>query len=151
MLSPLRQICDLSSSLSQTNANQWTDGGIVLPKRWAPLGRGYIFLSKPKDSKADAPDKSGGKIACIPLQGCKVEFPPGGQRVFREHAHTGARKGYEMAIHVKQSNDDGKMTCFIILDSLGLRETWAAAIYDCDMTWGINSQYCVLAALPPLD
>ena len=33
-----------------------------------------------------------------------------------------------MAIHVKQSNDDEKMTCFIILDSLGLRETWAAAI-----------------------
>mmetsp|Transcript_5783 Transcript_5783/g.9895 ORF Transcript_5783/g.9895 Transcript_5783/m.9895 type:complete len:863 (+) Transcript_5783:104-2692(+) len=104
------------------------DGGIVLPKRSARLGGGYIFLSKPKDSKADAPDKSGGKIGCIPLQGCKVEFPPGGRRVFREHAHTGARKGYEMAIHVKQSNDDGKMTCFIILDSLGLRETWAAAI-----------------------
>lgn len=34
-------------------------------------------------------ESTSGKIACIPLQGCTVELPPGGRRVFREHAHTG--------------------------------------------------------------
>ncbi|KAL3823421.1 hypothetical protein ACHAXA_004296 [Cyclostephanos tholiformis] len=78
----------------------------------------------------------GGKIACIPLQGSKVEFPPGGRRVFREHAHTGARKGYEMAVRVKHPMNNGseQMSCYIILDSLGQRETWAGAIrLRCDL------------------
>jgi len=33
-----------------------------------------------------------------------------------------------MAIRIKHSNDDEKMTCFIVLDSLGQREVWATAI-----------------------
>jgi hypothetical protein len=108
--------------------------GIVFPKRSAHLRGGYIFLSPPKDKNDnDSANASGGKIACIPLAGCSVEFPPGGRRVFREHAHTGARAGYEMAIQVK-STDGSKVTCYIVLDSLGLRESWAAAIrLRCDV------------------
>lgn len=129
------------------------DGGLVFPKRLAKLSGGYIFLSKPRDSTSSEELKkaanaanaaaagSGGdagevglKIVCIPLQGCKVEFPPGGRRVFREHAHTGARKGYEMAIRVKGNREGDAMTCYIILDSLGHREVWAAAIrLRCDV------------------
>ena len=46
----------------------------------------------------------------------------------------GARKGYEMAILVKQSNDTEKMSCYIVLDSLGNRETWAGSIrLRCDV------------------
>lgn len=110
------------------------DGGISFPKRSAKLSGGYIFLSKPRDkNNADSSPKKGEKIACIPLQSCTVDFPPGGRRVFREHAHTGARKGYEMAIHVK-SNEGEKMTCYIVLDSLGQRESWAGAIrLRCDV------------------
>jgi len=108
--------------------------GIVFPKKSAHLRGGYIFLSQPKDKNDnDASNTPGGKIACIPLGGCTVDFPPGGRRVFREHAHTGARAGYEMAIHVR-SDDDSKITCYIVLDSLGLRETWAGAIrLRCDV------------------
>ncbi len=109
--------------------------GIVFPKRSAHLRGGYIFLSQPKDNinDNDSANSSGGKIACIPLAGCSVDFPPGGRRVFREHAHTGARAGYEMAIQVK-SNDGSKVTCYIVLDSLGLRESWAGAIrLRCDV------------------
>jgi len=108
--------------------------GIVFPKRSAHIRGGYIFLSQPKDKiDNDSANSSGSKIACIPLAGCTVEFPPGGRRVFREHAHTGARAGYEMAIHVK-SNDASKITCYIVLDSLGLRESWASAIrLRCDV------------------
>ena len=75
------------SGIDDENEDEVYDGGIVFPKRSAKLSGGYIFLSKPKDPKADA--KADGKIVCIPLQGCKVELPPGGRRVFREHAHTG--------------------------------------------------------------
>ncbi len=59
---------------------------------------------------------------------------------------SGARKGYEMAIHVRQSpNNNGtnkhtnsdentKVTCYIILDTLGHRESWASAIrLRCDV------------------
>ena len=80
------------SGIDDGNDGEVYDGGIVFPKRSAKLSGGYIFLSKPKDSNADAnnaADSVGGKIVCIPLQGCKVDFPPGGRRVFREHAHTG--------------------------------------------------------------
>mmetsp|Transcript_20347 Transcript_20347/g.42699 ORF Transcript_20347/g.42699 Transcript_20347/m.42699 type:complete len:867 (+) Transcript_20347:67-2667(+) len=113
------------------------DGGFVFPKRNAKLSGGYIFLTRPKDNKTDkdggaagAGKAAGGKVVCIPIQGCKVEFPPGGRRVFREHAHTGARKGYEMAMRIQPSSSSGDqpMTCYIVLDSLKLRENWAAAI-----------------------
>ncbi|KAL7540614.1 hypothetical protein ACHAXR_010251 [Thalassiosira sp. AJA248-18] len=117
------------------------DGGIVFPKRSAKLAGGYIFISKPRDPAASAADNKGagggngggggGKIVCIPLNGCDVEFPPGGRRVFREHAHTGARKGYEMAIHVKDRDNESssnKLTCYIVLDSLGKREEWSTSI-----------------------
>ena len=82
------------------------DGGISFPKRWAKLAGAYIFLTSTngssstdnKNNKSDQEESKGanadeessnGKIACIPLQGCTVELPPGGRRVFREHAHTG--------------------------------------------------------------
>jgi hypothetical protein len=48
----------------------------------------------------------------------------------------GARKGYEMAVRVKHStnNESEQMSCYIILDSLGQRETWAGAIrLRCDL------------------
>ncbi len=84
------------SGIDDGNEDEVYDGGIVFPKRSSKLSGGYIFLSKPKDPKADAcsaadggGDGGGEKIVCIPLQGCTVEFPPGGRRVFREHAHTG--------------------------------------------------------------
>jgi len=116
------------------------DGGVVFPKRLAHLRGGYIFLCKPTIGQDDYGDGDGadkrGKIACIPLAGCTVEFPPGGRRVFREHAHTGARAGYAMAIHVKslEVEKQQKTTCFIVLDSLSHREAWAAAIrMRCDV------------------
>lgn len=120
------------SGIADDEEEEVYDGGIVFPKRAAKLSGGYIFLSRPKDGNESDNNSVGGKIVCIPLRGCEVGFPPGGRRVFREHAHTGARRGYEMAIHVR--HDDEKMTCYIVLDSLGQRETWAGAInLRCDV------------------
>eukprot|EP00985_Skeletonema_marinoi_P023717 scaffold15937_cov141-Skeletonema_marinoi.AAC.9 len=126
--------CEAPGVGNEEEAKDDDGSGIVFPKRSAHLRGGYIFLSQPKDKNDNgSANSSGSKIACIPLAGCSVDFPPGGRRVFREHAHTGARAGYEMAIQVK-SNDASKITCYIVLDSLGLRESWASAIrLRCDV------------------
>ncbi|KAL7472697.1 hypothetical protein ACHAXS_013082 [Conticribra weissflogii] len=155
------------------------DAGIVFPKRCAKLSGGYIFITRLEGRDRDDGNRSKaaggggdaaksakggeraageetdgvhpeGKTYCIPLAGSTVEFPPGGRRVFREHAHTGARAGYEMAIHVKfldttgetpvlatsaavgggrgAAGGQGKVKCFVVFDSLKLRETWSNAI-----------------------
>lgn len=123
------------SGIDNNTEEEVYDGGLSFPKRMAKLSGGYIFLSKPKDNNKAAenlPSGAGEKIVCIPLKRCSVNFPPGGRRVFREHAHTGARKGYEMGIQIKFNGED--MTCYIVLDSLGQRETWAGAIrIRCDV------------------
>lgn len=73
-------------------------------------------------------------IGLIPLRDIEVEYPPGGRRVFREHAQTDARTGYEFAIaHVPKlgKNDDveePRAPYFLVADSLGRRERWATAL-----------------------
>ena len=127
--------CEAAGVWNDEEVKDDDGNGIVFPKRSAHLRGGYIFLSTPNlKNDNDANKASGGKIvACIPLEGCTVGFPPGGRRVFREHAHTGARAGYEMAIHAK-AKDESKVTSYIVLDSLGLRESWAGAIrLRCDV------------------
>ncbi len=65
----------------------------------------------------------------IPLDKVKVEFPPGGRRVFREHAQTNARTGYELAIlHIDTKVERQRPPAFVVAESLGQREKWAKAI-----------------------
>jgi len=65
----------------------------------------------------------------IPLDKVKVEFPPGGRRVFREHAQTNARTGYELAIlHQDPGAERPRPPAFVVAESLGQREKWAKAI-----------------------
>jgi len=65
----------------------------------------------------------------IPLDKVKVEFPPGGRRVFREHAQTNARTGYELAIlHTDKNVERLRPPAFVVAESLGQREKWAKAI-----------------------
>lgn len=114
---------------------------------------GYIFLfhesenessDETKTKKDDTNDEEA--VRCIPMEGSAVDLPPGGRRVFREHAHTAARRGYELAVRVKynadshrggdnDNNDDMKVyTCYIVLDTLNHREAWASAIrMRCDV------------------
>lgn len=95
---------------------------------------GYIFLSPDEEEEKNNPANDEVGVMCIPIDGCTVDLPPGGRRVFREHAHTTARAGYEVAIRVKSNGKDEAYTCYIVLDSLGNRGTWAAAIrMRCDV------------------
>ena len=65
----------------------------------------------------------------IPLDKVKVEVPPGGRRVFREHAQTNARTGYELAILHKDSNvERPRPPAFVVAESMAQREKWAKAI-----------------------
>ena len=65
----------------------------------------------------------------IPLDKVKVELPPGGRRVFREHAQTNARTGYELAIlHTDTNVERPRPPAFVVAESLGQREKWAKAI-----------------------
>lgn len=70
----------------------------------------------------------------VPLEHTEIEYPPGGRRVFREHAHTDATNGYEFAIvHVlpRQAAADGEKVrppFFLVANSLGKREKWAVAL-----------------------
>jgi hypothetical protein len=66
----------------------------------------------------------------IPLEKVRIEFPPGGRRVFREHAQTNARTGYELAIlHTPNDPDStARPPAFVVAESLGQREKWANAI-----------------------
>ena len=100
------------------------------------LRGGFLFYFEPDDV-----DQESGPYAIflnppagiVPLENVIVEFPPGGRRIFREHAHTNARSGYEMVILHVSEDDDGeelRPPCFLITDSMGQREKWANALRE---------------------
>lgn len=129
------------------------------PKRYFCLRGSFIFYYDLDD--VDASSSSYGydggtkfkaaPLGVIPLERTKVEFPQGGRRVFREHAKTDARSGYEMMIrHVprRDANDAGgdgasvvgsgtvtgmkkekrRAPAYLVCDSSGQRDKWKAAI-----------------------
>lgn len=127
------------------------------PKRFFCLRGSYIFYYDTRavdtnyDSMAYDRFTQGEKfkdkpIGVIPLERCVVEFPPGGRRVFREHAMTEARTGYELMIrHVVRTTHKEKEAggstatggtekvkrrapAYLVMDSLGQRDAWAEAI-----------------------
>ena len=73
----------------------------------------------------------GPPLGVIPLDKVEVSIPPGGRRVFREHAQTNARTGYEIAILHKGAaggGDGARPPAFVVTQSLQLRDKWAHAI-----------------------
>lgn len=70
-------------------------------------------------------------VSVISLEHVEIQFPPGGRRVFREHALTVAQNGYELIIlHVppEDSKEERRPPAFLITDSLGKRNKWAEAM-----------------------
>lgn len=111
------------------------EGGLndmSFPKRHVCLRGGFLFYFDLSDVSGTGQSHyvhyHGPPIGCIPLDKVKIEFPPGGRRVFREHAQSEARTGYELAI-LHASNEEGaRPPAFIAADSLVLRDKWANAI-----------------------
>lgn len=66
----------------------------------------------------------------IPLDNVEVDYPPGGRRLFREHAQSEASRGYEIVLrHEPIEEQEGfRAPSFLVADSLTRREKWADAI-----------------------
>lgn len=114
------------------------------PKRYCILRGSYVFYFSMDDIAADGSQgryhhnqNSGMKfkgtpLGIIPLDRTVVEFPPGGRRVFREHAQTDARNGYEMMIrHMGRADNrttKRRAPAYIVAETSGQRELWKKAI-----------------------
>lgn len=111
-------------------------GDISFPILHLVLRGGFIFCF----NEDDVDEGTGGQryttyesapVCVIALDNVEVQFPPGGRRVFREHAHTAAQNGYELIIlHMppEDSNEETRPPAFIVTDSLSKRNKWAEAI-----------------------
>ena len=107
--------------------------GLKFPVYHFCLRGGFLFYFKVEDVDEESGpyvtyhDKP---VGVIPLDDVSIEFPPGGRRVFREHAHTEAKTGYELVIlHAPRSEDEPvRPPSFLVTESLTQREKWAAAL-----------------------
>jgi hypothetical protein len=118
--------------------------GLKFPVYHFCLRGGYLFYFSVEDVDEESGPFvifHGPPVGVIPLERVIVEFPPGGRRVFREHAHTDARSGYEMVVlHVPYQHDDNnggggegeemRPPAFLVAESLGARERWAKALRE---------------------
>lgn len=104
------------------------------PMYYFCLRGGFLFYFNAEDVDEQAGNYvtyAAPPVGCVPLENVAVEFPPGGRRVFREHAQTDARNGYELVIlHAPDNNDGGSIRPpnFVVADSLGQREKWSSAL-----------------------
>ena len=70
----------------------------AFPRRQLTVRGAYLFYFDEEDVDPDTGGFEGPPLGAIPLDRCLVEFPPGGRRVFREHAATPAKNGYELMV-----------------------------------------------------
>jgi len=117
----------------ETSSNSWT-----FRVYHFCLRGGYLFYFDVNDVDEDSGPYAifvGPPAGVVPLDNIVVQFPPGGRRVFREHAHTEARTGYELVMlhNPKKDGDEPaeiRPPQFLVTDSMGLREKWADALRE---------------------
>jgi hypothetical protein len=113
-------------------------GGIAFPVYHCCLRGGYLFYFFPDDVDYESAGPyamfHGPPVGAVPLEHVQITFPPGGRRVFREHAHTDARTGYELVVlHVPRDEEEltePRPPVFLVTQSLGQREKWAQALRE---------------------
>lgn len=69
-------------------------------------------------------------LGVVPLDKVDIATPQGGRRVFREHAHTDARQGYEFVlVHAPDGGTETtRPAAFFVAESLAQREKWLKAL-----------------------
>lgn len=107
--------------------------GLKFTVRHMVLRGGFLFYYDVQDVYEEEGDVEylDEPLGVLPLNKVGVEFPPGGRRVFREHAHTDARNGYELVVYHAPDDSDNAETrppAFLVLESLAQREKWCAAL-----------------------
>lgn len=110
-------------------------GDISFPVHHLVLRGGFIFCFNVEDVDEGTGQRyttyENPPVCVFSLEHVDVQFPPGGRRVFREHAHTTAQSGYELVIlHLPPENSDEepRPPAFLVTDSLSKRNKWAEAI-----------------------
>jgi hypothetical protein len=111
------------------------ENGMEFPSRHFSLRGGFLFYFDLGDVSGTGQSHyvtyHGPPIGVVPLDRVRIEFPPGGRRVFREHAQTNAKTGYELAIlHTPSDQADvtARPPAFVVAETLSQREKWASAI-----------------------
>ena len=103
------------------------------------LRGGYLFyfdLDDVEDSDGVLATYHDVPLGVVPLRHVTVQYPPGGRRCFREHAHTPARTGYEIAlVHIPEEEgedvaESSRPVVFLVSKNLSTREKWAAAMRE---------------------
>ena len=110
-------------------------GQISFPPLHCVLRGGFVFCLNEEDVEegegARYTTYESPPVCIIPLDHVEIQFPPGGRRVFREHAHTAAATGYEFIILHNPPEGNGserRPPAFLVADSLGKRNKWAEAM-----------------------
>ena len=110
-------------------------GQISFPPQHCVLRGGFVFCFNDEDVEEGEGSRyttyESPPTCIIPLDHVEIQFPPGGRRVFREHAHTAAATGYELIIlhnPPEDSDTDRRPPAFLVADSLGKRNKWAEAM-----------------------
>lgn len=90
----------------------------------------YFDLNDVDDSSGPYVTYHNAPLGVIPLENLRIDYPPGGRRVFREHAHTDAKNGYELVMLHEPGEGGGpqRPPSFLVADSLGKRDKWAQAL-----------------------
>mmetsp|Transcript_2400 Transcript_2400/g.5533 ORF Transcript_2400/g.5533 Transcript_2400/m.5533 type:complete len:772 (+) Transcript_2400:160-2475(+) len=114
---------------------EMSGGDINFPQRHFCIRGGFLFYFDETDitgsGQSHYVEYHGAPIGVIPLDKVTISLPPGGRRVFREHAQTNAKTGYEIAIlhgGSAEGGDGNRPPAFIAAKTLQLRERWADAI-----------------------
>ena len=110
-------------------------GQISFPPLHVVLRGGFVFCFNEEDVEEGTGARyttyESPPVCIIPLDHVEIQFPPGGRRVFREHAHTAASTGYELIIlhnPPEDSDIERRPPAFLVADSLGKRNKWAEAM-----------------------
>lgn len=108
--------------------------GLKFPVRNVCVRGGFLFYFDIEDID----DHVGGHyvsyhappLGVVPIDKVDVATPPGGRRVFREHAHTDAKHGYEFVlIHAPEGGTETtRPAAFFVAESLAQREKWLKAL-----------------------
>lgn len=92
-------------------------------ERYVCLRGSYLFFFRSDETDTSRYEPLG----CVPLSRTVIEFPPGGRRVFQQHAGI---RGYEFVIRHTgdQFSSVLREDVYFVVNSLGDREDWANAI-----------------------
>lgn len=113
------------------------DDGKPFKEHWFCLRGCFLFYFDPRavvSGEGEAKHYRELPLGVIPLERTEIEFPPGGRRVFQQHAQTAGTRGYEFVIrHVpKAGTPDAekgqRREEYIVADTLTQREEWRAVL-----------------------